>query len=211
MKSASWPGHPSDPDAALLDGDISGRSAHEVHFDAAGPKIGRFNAIDFFHDGSFFLLDAPGHAPGHLCALARTTVGPSSSFVFMGADACHHPGVLRPSPYLPLPREIELFTHESKKIVGASLQELTQERDPSKAFFNVSRGPTFHDYDAAMDTVKKIQELDAAEEILVLIAHDLSVRDKIQMFPERINEWHLNDLKKKTQWLFLRDFIDALL
>lgn len=39
-----------------------------------------------FGDGSFYLLEAPGHATGHMCGLARTTADPPL-FVFMGADA----------------------------------------------------------------------------------------------------------------------------
>ncbi len=29
-------------------------------------------AFDFFGDGSFWLVNAPGHMPGHLSGLART-------------------------------------------------------------------------------------------------------------------------------------------
>lgn len=49
---------------------------------------------DLFHDGSFYLLDAPGHYPGHLNALAR--IGPNS-FILLAADSfhnrlCYNPG-----------------------------------------------------------------------------------------------------------------------
>lgn len=44
-------------------------------------------AFDFFGDGSFLLLDAPGHMPGHLMGLARTG---SDEYVVMGGDCCHH-------------------------------------------------------------------------------------------------------------------------
>ncbi|KUI57782.1 N-acyl homoserine lactonase AttM, partial [Cytospora mali] len=104
------PGYPTDPDGSVLDSAAAGRTVREISFAAGtgtgtggGPlRVGRFDAYDYFGDGSFYLLDAPGHATGHMCGLARTTADPPS-FVFMGADACHHPGVLRPSRYLPLP------------------------------------------------------------------------------------------------------------
>ncbi|KZP07018.1 Metallo-hydrolase/oxidoreductase [Athelia psychrophila] len=44
-------------------------------------------AVDYFNDGSFYLVDAPGHAPGHLNAIAR--IAPNQ-FVLLAADACHH-------------------------------------------------------------------------------------------------------------------------
>ena len=44
-------------------------------------------AIDFFGDGSFYLVDSPGHMPGHLSAAAR--VAPDS-FLFLASDTCHN-------------------------------------------------------------------------------------------------------------------------
>ncbi|KAM5476938.1 hypothetical protein MauCBS54593_000209 [Microsporum audouinii] len=63
--------------ASVLESDSSGLNIRreEISFDD-GLEIGRFRAMDFFGDGSFYLLDAPGHAEGHLCALARTTADP---------------------------------------------------------------------------------------------------------------------------------------
>jgi len=219
---ASWPGWPSNPDAGVLDSDIEGRALREITF--TGLKIGRFDALDFFGDGSFYLLDAPGHAVGHLCALARTTADPPS-FVFMGADSCHHPGVLRPTEYLPLPRSIPPtpfpspfeggLKNEVKKssvatCPGELLQQLTQGQNPSAPFLNVAKSPVFLDHKVAMDTVQKIQELDAADNIFVLLAHDLSLRDKIPLFPETINEWEKKKLKTETRWLFCSDFGSTL-
>ena len=209
VSAASWPGYPRNPEAGVLDSDAEGRVVREVSFDT-GLRIGRFDALDFFGNGSFYLLDAPGHAIGHLCALARTTAAPSS-FVFMGADACHHPGVLRPTEYLPLPRLItpSPFAHIEKAVTacpGALLQQLTPGLNPSVPFFTISNGPLFPDHNAALDTVRKIQELDAAENVFVVIAHDLSLRDRIPLFPNKINEWRANDLRSATRWLFCSDF-----
>ena len=229
VRTASWPGWPSNPDAGVLDSDIEGRVVREVSFvgsnevnnnDTPSPlKVGRFDALDFFGDGSFYLLDAPGHAIGHLCALARTTADPHS-FVFLGADACHHPGALRPTDYLPLPRSISLCPAEyataatgkpagNASIIpcpGELLQQLTIRQSASNPFFTVARGPLFPDHEAAMDTVQKIQELDAADNIFVLISHDLSVRDRIPLFPEKINLWMASNLGLETRWMFCSDF-----
>lgn len=225
--ATSWPGWPRNPDAGLLDSDIQGRVVREIIFDnnnSTGLKIGRFDALDFFGNGSFYLLYAPGHAIGHLCALARTTADPPS-YVFMGADACHHPGVLRPTEYLPLPHSVLLSqfvdgladsatiasTNERVSACpGALLQQLTPGQSPTAPFFTLAKGPLFPDHDAAMNTVRKIQEFDAAENVFVLIAHDLSLRDKIPLFPKTINLWKARRLRTGTRWLFCNDFEPAL-
>lgn len=79
------PGYPSDPNCTVLDSDAVVR---EINFAGGGPggrppRIGRLEAFDYFGDGSFYLLDAPGHASGHMCGLARTTADPPT-FAVMG-------------------------------------------------------------------------------------------------------------------------------
>jgi hypothetical protein len=68
----------------------------------------------------------------------------------------------------------------------------------------------FPKYDAALDTIRKIQELDAADECLVIIAHDLSLRDKIPMFPDNINGWRAGSIKAETRWLFYKDLVACM-
>lgn len=45
------------------------------------------NAIDMFNDGTVFIVDSPGHLPGHLNALVRIAI---DKWVYLAADACHH-------------------------------------------------------------------------------------------------------------------------
>lgn len=216
VKAISWPGWPLNPDADVLESDAKDRVVREVSFDS-GLKIGRFSAHDFFGDGSFYLLDAPGHAVGHICGLARVS---EESFVFMGADACHHLGVLRPSEYLPFPSSGE---DALKNPLASSLassyspcpcesSEILQSylADHRAPFFTIARGPLFPEYNEALDTVRKIQELDAANSVFVVMAHDLSLRDKIPLFPKTIDDWRTLRLKSKTRWAFCEDFLPAL-
>ncbi|ROV97805.1 hypothetical protein VPNG_08654 [Cytospora leucostoma] len=221
VKSAFWPGYPTDPDGSVLDSDGAGRVVREVSFTAApgtggGPlRIGRFDAFDYFGDGSFYLLDAPGHAPGHMCGLARTTADPPT-FLLMGADAGHHAGVLRPSRYLPLPRPASSSGKDGPGTVvgcgacpGDLLMRLGAWKDPHGPFFEVARGPSFSDHDAAMDTVAKVQELDAAGNVLILLAHDSSLDGRVQLFPERVNDWQSQGLRESTRWLFCKELEHA--
>ncbi|KAL9014158.1 MAG: hypothetical protein Q9173_001172, partial [Seirophora scorigena] len=101
FKEAVTPGYPADQDAPILESDYAGRHLREISFDS-DLRIGGYKAMDYFGDGSFYLLDSPGHALGHMCALARTTASPST-FLFLGGDCAHHAGEFRPSASLPLP------------------------------------------------------------------------------------------------------------
>jgi glyoxylase-like metal-dependent hydrolase (beta-lactamase superfamily II) len=47
--------------------------------------------IDFFADGSLYVIDAPGHLPGHINLLARKGPG---KWVYLGGDCCHDPRIL---------------------------------------------------------------------------------------------------------------------
>lgn len=207
VKAASWPGYPSNPDAIVLDSDIEDRNVREIAF--TGLKLGRFDAMDFFGDGSFYLLNAPGHAVGHICGLARTTAYPPT-FIFMGADACHHPGVLRPTDYLPIPCSVPVSVPPGATCPGALLEQLTLDQTATSPFFEVGTGSLFPDRPAALETVSKMQEFDAENNILMLIAHDLSVRETIPLFPKKINDWKLKHLRWETRWLFCKDFQGAL-
>lgn len=43
-------------------------------------------AMDFFGDGSFWVIQAPGHMQGNLCAAAKIESG---DWVLLGSDCCH--------------------------------------------------------------------------------------------------------------------------
>ena len=44
-------------------------------------------ALDMWGDGSLYLVDAPGHVPGHLNVMARTSS--DGGWVYLGADSAH--------------------------------------------------------------------------------------------------------------------------
>jgi glyoxylase-like metal-dependent hydrolase (beta-lactamase superfamily II) len=48
--------------------------------------------LDLFHDGSVYIVDAPGHLPGHINILAKT--GPMTS-MYLAGDACHDRRIMR--------------------------------------------------------------------------------------------------------------------
>lgn len=66
------------------------------------------------------------------------------------------------------------------------------------------------DQDAALDTVHKIEELDAADNIFIILAHDESTKNHIVLFSHQINDWKAKSLRSQTSWLFFKDFVKAM-
>ncbi|KOS38868.1 hypothetical protein ACN38_g10297 [Penicillium nordicum] len=88
------PGHLADPssfwDGRYFDPD----RATERWKTLEGPWVpfGPFDrAMDFFGDGCFWVIQAPGHMPGNLCACARLETG---EWVLLGSDCCHSREIL---------------------------------------------------------------------------------------------------------------------
>ncbi|KIY03329.1 uncharacterized protein Z520_00020 [Fonsecaea multimorphosa CBS 102226] len=93
------PGYPAS-DGSPFDGSVLAhqgfteleRSQYSPLKGASVPPSFTFDeGVDIFGDGSFFVLDAPGHMPGHQMALARTG---EDEWVAMGGDCCHHRDLL---------------------------------------------------------------------------------------------------------------------
>jgi len=57
--------------------------------DGQWKPLGPFpNALDFLGDGSLYIVDTPGHLPGHITILARTSA--DGGWVYLAGDAAHH-------------------------------------------------------------------------------------------------------------------------
>ncbi|OAG37870.1 hypothetical protein AYO21_07976 [Fonsecaea monophora] len=224
FREALTPGWPVNENSMLLEADWEGRNLVEMDFSSSDIKIGRFRALDFFADGSFYLLDTPGHAIGHMCALARVTSGPGTAaaaaddddndtFILLGGDACHHNGEFRPTELLPLPETIHPSPISSMSICPASLfQAIHRDKSATTEFYKLA--PKFsHDHHAAVDTIHGLEELDADARVLVLVAHDPALTDgslDVPLFPAgTLDDWKARGLKERIRWYFLRDFAEA--
>ncbi|KAK0624229.1 metallo-beta-lactamase superfamily protein [Immersiella caudata] len=208
FKGAMLPGYPANPESPLLESDYEGRELVEIEFiREKALAIGGFQAFDYFGDGSFYLLDSPGHAVGHLCGLARTTSSPDS-FVLLGGDVCHYAGIFRPSVHLPVPDTITPHPcHPSgmpSLCPGHAWEELqtSRGRKATDTLYDMTFGA---DIPLATRTMGKLQELDCLDNVLVIIAHDSTVRDLVPHFPQSLNDWKEKGLGQKTKWAFFRD------
>ncbi|KUM61680.1 hypothetical protein ACN42_g5445 [Penicillium freii] len=209
FKAEFLPGYPAKVDAFVRESDFAGRNLQEIDF-TNSIQVGEFRAADYFGDGSFYIIDSPGHAVGHLGALARTTTNPDT-FIFMGGDLCHHSGEIRPSKHLRIPGDIQpsFTTPIPFPCPGDSVYEqLLVRRTGSvdKPFFRPAMGL---DIKQTIDTIEKAQVADADSNIWFIYAHDRSLLKSVDLFPLSANGWKEKKWREKTLWAFLDEFETA--
>jgi len=216
------PGYPADPEGEILESDYAGREVREINFSGPGTlNIGRFRAFDYFGDGSFYLLDAPGHAIGHLSGLARVATSPAS-FILMGADAANHGGEMRPTAYLPLPDQIlphPFWPSSGSPCPGHIFEPLLRRRieegegkDWKTTPFYTAPGDASDEHVKEQTrTVSKLQELDARDDVFVVLAHDQSLFGVVDFFPAGTADRFVEKgWVERGRWRFLRDFAGAV-
>ena len=136
-------------------------------------------ALDFFGDGSFFLLDTPGHMTGHMGGLALTRNGDNGrekEWVFMGGDCCHHRSLL----------------------VGSRPMSVTAGPPGASCFHK--------DPVTAKETIKKIQALEKSANVLVALAHDHFLKDRMPEYPVPLNGWLTSDWKKDLDQVLRKNY-----
>lgn len=228
MKAAFGNGYPENEGAPYLTSEIEGRAFNELEF-RSDLDIGEFKALDYFGDGSFYLLDVPGHCVAHMNALARVSSNPDT-FILMGADSYHHASQLRPSKGVPLPETVDLgngpvsteifrklhpSSHFKDTSAGSTYDKFTKQSDfTTTPFFTIQQqtdGSTIaHDLTSARESIIKLQAFDADERVFMAPAHDFSLRDVVEYFPDNtMDEWKQKGWKEKARWLFLKD-LEAL-
>ncbi|KAJ7446700.1 hypothetical protein FB451DRAFT_1291227 [Mycena latifolia] len=166
--------------------------------------------IDYFGDGSFYLLNTPGHLPGHISALARVT---PTSFVSLGGDAFHHAGEARPRPEFqknfPCPAHL---LEETKTSISTDFFWSPKSREGAfdmhsraQQLYAVSDLPDsfYADPVTSQVSLEKLATFDADPDILVVIAHDLSLVSSLPYFPASLNGWKASHLKERTVWNFV--------
>lgn len=186
----------------------SGRTLLEINFDTDSIHIGRLRGYDFFGDGSFYLIDTPGHAVGHLGALARTTINPDT-FIFMGGDLCHHSGEVTPSKKLHIPQEVSISSAGLALPCPGTVYEnlqIKRQRAPDEPFFEPAMGL---DIPRAIDTIQKAQDADGDSNVWFVYAHDPSLYGVVDFIPHSARAWKKN-WRDRTLWSFLRDFEKAI-
>ncbi|KAJ7130622.1 beta-lactamase-like protein [Mycena epipterygia] len=201
---------PESPTASLQASDFAGHNVTKIDFAASRLTFSGLKAVDYFGDGSFYLLDTPGHLPGHISALARVT---PDSFVSLGGDTFHHAGEARPRPQFqenfPCPAHLLEETKSSlstdffwspKSSEGSfdmhsRAQQLLAVSDLPDSFYA--------DPVTAQVSLEKLATFDADPDFFVAIAHDMSLVSSLPTFPASLNGWQASHLKENLVWNFV--------
>ena len=93
---------------------------------------------------------------------------------------------------------------------GSVFERMHPQRSATEPFYRVSEIIP-HNYEQAEQTVRDLEEFDAAGNVLVAIAHGASLLNgPMEFFPQRLNKWKEKDLASKVKWAFQKDFEYAI-
>ncbi|CAJ2508489.1 Uu.00g135150.m01.CDS01 [Anthostomella pinea] len=212
FKERFIPAFPTVEDSPVDERAWKDRNLREIDFatEGKGLKLGQYDAFDFYGDGSFYLINSPGHATGHMCGLARTSADPPE-FIMMGGDIAHHGGEFRPTQWLPLPENIQPnptvppYTKDAPVCPGALFEAIHPTHSSTEPFMHPN-GSFHDDKEVAMKSVGHFQEFDANDNIMAIIAHDTSIFDLVEKYPKPANGWRQKGWKEQGRWQFLNDF-----
>lgn len=211
-----FPGYPLNPNSIVPQDAYDGREITELDFTINSLEVGGYKAIDFFNDGSFYLLQAPGHTHDHICALARTS---ENKFIFMGGDTAHLGAEFRPSPHLPLPDSITPSPFELPSSLGSCPGSIFESINPqvvvgdgaytTTPFYKLHSGNNVSLPDAET-ALARMQLFDASPDVFVIIAHDVSLSGILDLHPAELNGWEKTNVKDLGRWRFLGDLKEAV-
>ncbi|ORY29316.1 beta-lactamase-like protein [Naematelia encephala] len=193
------PGHPQDPNAAwpstwlkkyhfteLPDPNSIKAAPFESELADLEPKgsktrmyqpVGCFDhGVDWFGDGSLWIIDAPGHCAGHIMALCRVTVDPST-YILLGGDASHSQDL-----YLPVPSSPDFPTDPRSPIpvINGKPQLAT---DPKLATY----------------TIGQLSRMSAEDNVMVLLAHEGEVEGVVKTYPDDLAGWKVGGWKEEKE------------
>ncbi|KAI1627144.1 beta-lactamase-like protein [Exophiala viscosa] len=222
--STVGPGYPEKEDSPLRSSDFKERHLNVIDFTKSPSEIGGFAAHDFFGDGSFYILDTPGHCLGHMCGLARTTGGKNSTFLLLGGDICHFVGDLRPNKSYPLPDPIpnDVLDKDSFFPTPCPCSIFTDhhpilsddtdvEERRTTPWYQVSdhEKSAYVDPPAAQSSVDKLVGFERCPNVLICLSHDsglLRYLPTLNSDPKSdLNSWRKNNWKEETRWEWLNE------
>ncbi|KAL1410486.1 hypothetical protein Q8F55_004499 [Vanrija albida] len=196
---ASLPGYPTYKDSSLLDSDLpfgSEREVEELNDKSPWVQIGSYKGIDYFGDGSFYILDAYGHMVGHIAALVRTTTEPDS-YILLAGDSAHVRGLYSCCPGCAHPP------------FRAGLYPAADGLSPAEK----ARGGLLaihYDLPAAYTNMARMGRMEEEDNVTVVLAHDLEWKKILDAENGADWEWvDITNWKKegkkeavKREWVF---------
>ncbi|KAJ9105301.1 hypothetical protein QFC21_001669 [Naganishia friedmannii] len=138
------------------------------------------HAVDWFGDGSFWIVNTPGHRVGHISALARVTSNPDT-YVFLAGDTSHHQSL-----YLPVPTEGQPDTRTKVPFYPKS--------EGSKEMTSLDDDPIVN-----TQNIGRLTRLSAEDNIMVLLAHEGEVEGILPVWPEDLSRWKTRGWKEEKE------------
>jgi len=115
--------------------------------------VGAFErAVDYFGDGSVWIVQTAGHTMGHVSLLIRVTSSPAS-WVLLGGDTAHHPSLLCPCA---AHSHLHISTTFVRPSDGPSGPVRSMHLVPEKAW----------------DAIERTRRMEQEENVMVVVAHD---------------------------------------
>ncbi|KAF5373167.1 hypothetical protein D9758_001770 [Tetrapyrgos nigripes] len=144
VKSQLQDGYPKTPTSDVLADSVPIERTRFLDAAEFNTTIGPFpRAMDYFGDGSTYLIDATGHMAGHINVLARTSS--NGSWIYLGSDTAH---------------DVRLLTGE---------KEVGEVPDPSRPGVMVC---AHVDKAVAIQHIRRVGSLMQVPGVHVLMAHD---------------------------------------
>ncbi|KAI0829910.1 Metallo-hydrolase/oxidoreductase [Trametes gibbosa] len=79
------------------------------------------HALDFYGDGSLYIVDAPGHMPGHINVLARTS--PDGGWIYLAGDSGHDRRLVTGEAHIPI-HQVFGCAHRDREAAGQHLARI---------------------------------------------------------------------------------------
>ncbi|KAJ7097367.1 hypothetical protein C8R44DRAFT_989069 [Mycena epipterygia] len=198
---------PENPNATLQASDFAGHNITKLDFSATNLTFSGLKAIDYFGDGSFYLLDTP--------APTRSYKRPRACYTdhirlfgwrYVSSRWTSPPAASVPGEFS-LPRasvgeDQEGRLHRLLLVPRVGMFDLLSR---AQQFFSISDipGSFYADPVTSQISLEKLATFDANPNFFVIAAHDLSLVSSLPYFPASLNGWKASNLKASTVWNFV--------
>ncbi|KAF8964387.1 Metallo-hydrolase/oxidoreductase [Flammula alnicola] len=120
--------YPEDPKGRFASDLLpQGRTKFLNTSDSEWKPIGPFpRALDFFKDGSLFIIDSPGHLAGHVNILARTSQ--DGGWIYLAGDSAHHRNLITLESEVAVghPGHVHICAHEDKEAAEEHIRRINE-------------------------------------------------------------------------------------
>lgn len=143
-------------------------------------EIGSLRGIDYFNDGSLYLLDTPGHFEGHVSALVCIQTEPEPLYHLLGGDAAHHISLIEPE------KPASIGVYKAKENERSSIKDTEPEKlqcfedDIGKIILSRMQNTLaliccLDNAEASYKTMAKLARFEMENNVNVFLAHDSSM------------------------------------